>query len=57
MQFQPYNTLLKMKLSLNNAPNLSPSITEPDLEHFYIESNSSQISKQSNTAAERTQLL
>lgn len=46
-----------MKFPLINAPNLSLNITEPDLEHFYIRNNSSQISKQSNTAAERTQLL
>jgi len=45
-----------MKLHLNNAPNLSPNITEPDLERFYIRSNSSQISKQNNTVAEGTQL-
>lgn len=46
-----------MKFMLNNAPNFSPNITETDLEHFYIRSSSSQISKQSNTAAEKTQLL
>lgn len=50
-QLQPYNILIKMKFLLNNDPNLSPNVTEPNLEHFYIRSSSSQVSKQRNTAA------
>lgn len=43
-----------MKFLLNDAPNLSPNITETDQEHFYVRNNSSETSKQSNTTTERT---
>lgn len=43
-----------MKFLLYNAPNLSTNITETDQEHFYVRSNSSEISKQNNTTTERT---